>query len=322
MPKKNVVNLSLNVSYHCNFRCGFCYLTEKQLSDTKKISLESLKNRLDDIERAGYHIGHVDLYGGEVLLLSFDYLIAVKKLLRFYGAEDIEIITNLSTYREDIVEDNNFGISVSYDFQHRQQSDHVWKNMLKVNRDFTILTLGIPEIVRTDPMEFIEQINLLSHCKHWEIKPYSANQANQLDVSYEEYEEFIKKIIEYPNKKFEFLNKVALDMAVHSDANPYSDDHVYITPNGTFAVLEFDANDNEYFQELHTFQQYLDWTLLEKSRVLSNEFCGTCNYSGRCISEHLREVKTVDQSCNGFYKLIEYYENRINTKKIIPIQKG
>lgn len=303
-----MLNLSCNVSYHCNLRCGFCYLTEEQLSDKKKISLDALKARLDDIVNAGYRIGHVDLYGGEVLLLSFEYLMSVKKLLRTYGAVDIEIITNMTVYREDIVEDNNFGISVSYDFQHRQQSEHVWKNMLKINRDFTILTLGIPEIVRTDPAEFIEQINLLSHCKHWEIKPYSSNQANQLDVSFEEYEEFVKKIIEYPNKKFEFLNTVALDMAMYADANPYSDDHVYITPAGKFAVLEFDQNDNEFFLELNSIQDYKKWTVLERSRVLSNEFCGSCQFSGRCISEHLREVKSVDKSCNGFFKLISWYE--------------
>jgi hypothetical protein len=170
--------------------------------------------------------------------------------------------------------------------------------------------LGIPEIVHTDPVVFIEQLNLLSNCHHWEIKPYSTNQANQHSVEYTQYEAFVQKIIEYPNKNFEFLNEVALRMARYGDSNPFSDDHIYITPSGSFGVLEFDANDHEYFLELKDFSAYIDWTIAEKSRVLSNAYCGGCTYFGRCISEHLREVRSVDKSCNGFYKMIQWFENR------------
>lgn len=308
--QNKVVNLSLNPTYHCNFRCSFCYLTEEQLSDKKLLGLDVLQQRLDQIRQAGYKIGHVDLYGGEVMLLSYEYLTTMKKILRCAGAIDIEIITNMSTYREDIVEDNNYGISVSYDFEHRQQHDHVWKNMMKLNRPFTVLTLGIPELLKKDPAEYIEQLNLLSNCHNWEIKPYSPNQANQLAVEYTDYEDFVRKVIEYPNKNFRFLNEMALDEAVYGEKNAFSDDHVYITPNGNFGVLEFDANDNEFFMELKSFQEYLSWTIDEKSRVLSNEFCGTCQYSGRCVSEHLREVKSMDKSCNGFFKLIQWFGER------------
>lgn len=308
--EQNVINLSLNPTYHCNFRCNFCYLTEKQLSDTKLLDLNILEKRLIEIVSTGRQIGHVDLYGGEVLLLPHDYLIEIYNILNKYGAADVEIITNLSTYRPLIIEDERFGISVSYDFEHRQQNEHVWKNMLKISRPFTILTLGIPEIVKSDPAAMITQLNMLANCNNWEIKPYSSNQANQLKVQYTDYEIFIRKIIEYPDKNFEFLNEVALRMAKYGDSNPYSDDHVYITPSGKFGVLEFDQNDNEFFLELDSFAQYLDWTINEKVRVMSNEFCGTCRYNGRCISEHLREVKSTENSCNGFYKLIEWFENK------------
>lgn len=311
MKDSKVINLSVNPTYFCNFRCGFCYLTEEQLSDQKRLGLDVLKQRIEEIREAGYEIGHVDLYGGEVLLLPYEYLLAAKVLMRVEGAQDIEIITNLSTYRQEILDDQRFGISVSYDFEHRQQADHVWKNMMKMTRPFTVLTLGIPELLKKDPIECIEQLNLLSNCHHWEIKPYSTNQANQLPFKYSDYEAFIQKVIDYPNKNFEFLNEVALKMAHYGDANPYSDDHVYITPNGKFGVLEFDKNDNEYFLELDSFSKYLDWTLLEKSRVLSNAFCGSCNYNGRCISEHLREVKSLDDSCNGFHNLIQWYEKKL-----------
>lgn len=314
------VNLSLNPTYYCNFRCGFCYLTEEQLSSKKLLDLTVLRKRLDEILASGRRIGHVDLYGGEVTLLPFEYLNCIKKVLHHYGVEDIEIITNLSTYKEATVEDEDFGLSVSYDFEYRQQHEHVWKNMLKLPRPFTVLTLGIPEIVKQDPAELIERLNLLSNCHHWEIKPYSPNQANQLDVSYSDYETFVRKVIEYPNKNFEFLNEVALQMAMHRDANPFSDDHVYITPSGNFGVLEFDKNDNEFFLEVNSFQEYLDWTVLEKSRVAANPICGTCDYYGACISEHLREVKSIDESCNGFYQLIKWYGTKHESDSTMEYQ--
>jgi hypothetical protein len=66
--------------------------------------------------RFGKKIGHVDLYGGEVMLLPSDYLLALKNMLLSYGVDDIEIITNLSVFKEDILSDTAFGLSVSYDF--------------------------------------------------------------------------------------------------------------------------------------------------------------------------------------------------------------
>lgn len=304
------INLSVNPSYHCNFRCKFCYLTPEQLADRSRFAIEALKGRLDEIKLAGYTLGTVDLYGGEVTLLDKQYLDSIYDLLMEYGARDVEIITNLSSYRPEIIEDPKYGISVSYDFTHREQHEHVWKNMLKLERDFTILTLGIPEIVRTPAIDFINQINLLSNCKNWEIKPYSANQANQLGVSFSEFEEFVKQIIEYPDKKFRFLNELAVSGSIANVNNSFSDDHVYITPSGKFGVLEFDANDNEFFLELDSFDAYLNWTIEEKNRVYLNEFCGTCTYVGRCLSEHLREVKDLSNSCNGFHNLIQWYEGR------------
>lgn len=308
--EQNQINLSLNPTYFCNFRCNFCYLTEQQLSSTTLLEPKRLDAMLSEITASGKNLGRVDLYGGEVLLLPDSYLNELKSVMHGRGISDIEIITNLSSFKKSIIEDTDFGLSVSYDFEHRQQHEHVLKNILKIERPFTILTLGIPQIVQSDPTPMIEQINILANCEQWEIKPYSPNQANQLDVKYTQFEDFVRKIIEYPNKRFEFLNEIALRMAMFGDANPYSDDHVYITPSGKFGVLEFDKSDNEFFLELDSFEKYIDWTLDEKARVFSNAYCGSCDYFGRCVSEHLREVTSIENSCNGFYKLINWYEKK------------
>lgn len=308
--ESGVLNVSLNPTYYCNFRCDFCYLTKKQLNTQNYLPIEGIRKKLKEILDSGHQIGHVDLYGGEIMLLPNEYIKAIGDLMEEFKVEDCEIITNLSAYKKDIIEDQRFGISVSYDFEHRAQSEHVWQNMLKIPRPFTVLTLGIPEIVKMDPVELVERINLLENCKAWEIKPYSKNQANQLDVTDLEFEEFVKKIIEYPNKNFEFLNETKLRTIKFRDYNAFSDNHVYITPKGNFGVLEFDENDREFFLELKTMDDYVNWTQEEKIRVMSNPTCGGCEYMGKCASEHLRDVLSMDNSCNGFYNLIQWYESR------------
>jgi hypothetical protein len=152
--------------------------------------------------------------------------------------------------------------------------------------------------------------NTLGNLISVEIKPYSANQANQLQVSYTEYEEFVKKWIENKNKKFQLNNIHLLNSVVDASRNSFSDDHVYITPSGNYGVLEFDLNENEFFKEYKTFKEYLQWCNLEKVRVSNNKFCSKCDYYGKCLSEHLRDVKNVKNSCNGFVNLIKWYEDK------------
>jgi len=72
--------------------------------------------------------------------------------------------------------------------------------------------------------------------------------------------------------------------------------------------LEFDLNDNEYFLEYDTFDEYLKWCDLEKNKVNKNKICSRCDYYGHCLSEHLREVKNLDNSCNGFKGLLDRYK--------------
>jgi hypothetical protein len=144
-----------------------------------------------------------------------------------------------------------------------------------------------------------------------EIKPYSSNQANQHPVSFKDFEVFVKKWIESPvDKKFTFVNELLIQDTISKERNSFSDDHVYITPSGNFGVLEFDLNDNEFFLEYSTFEQYLTWCEKEKLRVSKNKFCKNCEYYGHCLSEHLREVKDINNSCNGFKLLIDWYKEK------------
>jgi sulfatase maturation enzyme AslB (radical SAM superfamily) len=304
--------LSINPWYYCNFRCKFCYLTEQQLSDKKLLELDRLNEILSEISQHET-IDKVDLYGGELGLLPKQYWNDLITLLNVYGIDDISLITNLSMVN-DITLDDRVYTTVSYDFDAREDSERVFKNMALLNRPFSILVLASPDVMKQDVDEMINMFNMLDNLVSVEIKPYSSNQANQFEVPYTLFEDFVKKWILHPNKKFEFVNQLLIESVLDKTRNSFSDDHIYITPEGKYGVLEFDLNDNEFFLEYDTLDEYWQWCEKEKHRVGLNKYCSSCEYYGNCLSEHLREVKSLDESCNGFKHLIDWYKQDVSRK--------
>lgn len=300
--------ISVNPTYFCNFRCEFCYLTKRQLGDKQRLSLTDLEHRLHEITNYGEPIDHIDLYGGEVGLLDQDYFDSMTAIFKRYTTS-LNLVTNLSALNY-ITTHPDYTTSVSFDFEAREMSEQVFRNMALLEKPFSVLMLASPALLELDVDGMIERFNLLSNIQSVEIKPYSTNQANQLRVTDKQYEEFVKQWLTTKiDMRFEFVNKFHLDNVVNDQGHSFSDDHIYITPNGRYAVLEFDINDREYFKELQTLGQYWDWCEREKIRVHKNYYCSRCEYLGKCLSEHLRDVKTLDESCNGFKHLIDWYRD-------------
>lgn len=297
--------ISINPSYFCNFRCDFCYLTEEQLADQKKISLERLETLLSEVKQYR-DIEWIDLYGGEIGALKKDYFYGLRDSIRKFYDDKINIITNFSMLHEGFFEDD-FYLTVSYDFEAREKSDKVFQNMLQSPVPIAVLILASPKVLQMNVDDMISQLNFCRSITSVEIKPYSTNQSNNHKVTYRDFEEFVKKWIDSPvEKKFEFVNEDRIQRSLNKEYNAFSSDHVYITPNGKFAVLEFDLNDREYFLELDSFEQYLNWAKLESVTNVSS-ICTNCKYYGHCLTEHYRFVKDLDNSCNGYKGLLDWY---------------
>lgn len=307
--------ISVNPTYFCNFRCSFCYLTKEQLSDAKTIDPLQLAQLMDEIQSSKPSEKFIiDLYGGEITSLDDDYVLDILRLLYHYTSEPIRITTNLSRIPDYLFLDW-IDIAVSYDYNTRQDHEIVFKNMqfLGSLRDFDILMLASKNLIKTRPIEIITKLDKLPGLRALEIKPYSTNQANQHVVPFTEFENFVQgiatvMIMDEHERSYILNNLELLNSVICRERNAFSDDHIYITPNAKFAVLEFDKDDNEFFQELHSFKDYIDWTHIEKSRVTANSYCMSCEYYGNCLSEHLREVTDISQSCNGFKGLIDWYQ--------------
>lgn len=307
MADRQSLTLSINPTYLCNFRCRFCYLTPEQLASREKLDLKKLEDMLEKITKEGLRVDHIDLYGGEIALLSEDYLNELHELVGKYNNGELNIVTNLSKIHPYFLRDD-VNLSVSYDFSARERHEEVFNNLIMVPKPVSILMLASPELIRIDVETIIKHLNLLNNVRSVEVKPYSANQSNQLETTDREFEEFIKKWLSSDlEMNFQFMNKDNIEAALDGSRNAYSDDHLYITPQGKFAVLDFDSDDNEEFVELSNgLEGYMTWRDLEREKVQNNRFCSQCRYLGHCLTEHYRDVKSLDESCSGFKGLLDW----------------
>ena len=300
------MNISINPTYFCNFKCNFCYLTPEQLRDQKKIEPKQLDKLLGNIPEP---IDHIDLYGGEIGALRRDYYDEIKAVIRKHYDGKININTNFSMLDDRFFEDD-ITLSVSYDFEAREKHELVFQNMMMSPKPIALLILASPRVITMDVDEMVQNLNLLKSVTSVEIKPYSINQANTLDLSHKEYENFVIKWLESPiQKNFEFINLYNIEDSYNKRYNAFSDDHVYITPNGKYGVLDFDKDDKEYFLELANWSNYQQWAYQEK--VTLSDICNNCKYVGHCLTEHYRYVKDLDNSCNGYINLLEWYDARM-----------
>ncbi len=307
----DTIKLSINPSYLCNFRCPFCYLSPGQLGNSKKLDLGILFNRLEEIAQFR-KIERIDIYGGETGALEDTYLQDLVTNIRIFYSEQISIITNLSQIKPLFLHDE-IDLSVSWDYLARERWELVYRNMKSINRPFHLLILASPKLVNLEDVEFdkmISLINAIPNIETVEIKPYSKNANNDLPISFVDHENWIKKWLSCSKSfKFNFINEQKIQNSISKKYSSWSDDHLYINPDGKFAVLEFDSNDREFFKELKDFNEYENWCQSEKQRIGENQFCSKCKYHGACLSEHLQEVKDQKSSCNGFYGLLNWYEN-------------
>jgi hypothetical protein len=296
--------ISLNPTYLCNFRCDFCYLTPEQLADKNKIDLELLDQRLSEVSQYK-PIEYIDLYGGEISTLGDDYFYALKDVIRKYYQGEINIITNYASPKP-YMHDRDISLSVSFDFEARERSDLVFANMLTCPVPISVLILASKKVIDMDVESMVQQLSMLSNIRSVEIKPYSTNQANQQEVTHKDFEDFVIKWLEL-DLPFEFENKYRIEDSLSGEYDAFSNNHVYINPNGKFAVLEFDKNDNEYFMELDTFKEYIKWAQEEPTKNTS-DICKSCEYYGKCLTEHYRYVTDLNNSCNGYKGLLKWAE--------------
>lgn len=291
------INLSIAPTYKCNMHCSFCYLTKRQRTSEECLNLSLLNERIKELEGSGYEIEHVDVYGGEISLLSEDYLNELFDMLLTHSSS-VNAVTNLlqpnmALWRLDI------DLSVSFDWHARPHAEDVLMNIRTIPRDVSILSLATDELMNKPIKDIVDILNWCSNIKSFEIKPYSRNQNNDLENTDGEYEKVIQNLIEHPLKRFDFVNEEHIQLCLDKEYNSFSNNHIYVTPESQFAVLDFDENDKEFFKTID-LSDYEEWCAAERRRVESTEPCKNCEFKGHCLTEHYRRY-----TCSGFPELLK-----------------
>jgi len=304
--------VSINSCLRCNLRCSFCYLSKDQLKDPTLLPLSVLNDKLVEISKYK-KITHVDLYGGEITLLDGEYIQGTIDVIRNHYSGKVSVITNLTTVPA-WLSGPDIDLSVSWDYTEREQNTIVMNNMVALDTPFHVLMLASKGMIEWDDatmMEAISVCNTLPKLQSVEIKPYSTNQANTDDTSFKDYEGFVRRWIELSpieSRGYEFVTESNINRVLDGKGHAWSDDHIYVTPDGDFAVLEFDRNGHEYFLPVYDWFDYLKWVMDEYLTFNTNKHCGDCEFRGRCMSEHLRPIKNFDvESCSGLKGLLEWY---------------
>ena len=160
------MNISINPTYFCNFRCDFCYLTPEQLGDQKKIEPKKLDELLSQIEDP---IDHIDLYGGEIGAIKRSYYEEIKEVIKKHYDGTININTNFSMLDDRFFADD-VSLSVSYDFEAREKHEIVFHNMLYSPKPISLLILASPRVITMDVDEMVQNLNLINSIISVEIK--------------------------------------------------------------------------------------------------------------------------------------------------------
>lgn len=240
-------------------------------------------------------------------MLPDDYYRELISVVRTYYQDEINIITNLTMPGDKLMLDENFWLTVSFDFDARDMAERVFDNMLRSSVPLSVLILASPMVLIMDVEMMISTLNMCSAIQSVEIKPYSKNQSNAHNVTDDRFENFVKKWLTASTPmRFEFINEAKIRSSLKGEYNAFSDDHVYITPAGKFGVLDFDRFDREKFTELDTFEDYIKWTEREKQEL--SPICKGCEYYGKCLTEHYRYVESLENSCNGYKFLLDWYK--------------
>jgi hypothetical protein len=271
-----------------------------QLRDKSLIDLNILDGKLIE---AG-NIEHVDIYGGEPGTLPVQYVTELLDLLKRHTSS-INVISNFSVVPE-WFHRSDLTVSASYDWTEREQHTKVLNNIIGFSKPIPLLMLATASLCQVDPREIAQVLNSIRTVGSLEIKPYSTNQFNQHGMDWMVFEEWIKVWLSL-DLNFELVNRNILENSISGVYNAYSDNHLYIGPDGEFSVLDFDLNDKEYFRHIRDMDDFKKWTIAEKKMVQGNKFCKECKWQGKCVTEHYRNVTSIDRSCNGFKNLLDWY---------------
>ena len=285
-------------TYRCNLGCSYCYLKKE---NTQTLNLNTLESRLNEI-RACYSIEQINVYGGEISLLSTQYLNELFKLCRKYCI-DISAITNF-THPEILEQFPSIHWAVSVNDERPNNKEVLQRLLYMDNRNISISQVVTPSALKKGASAVLKEDAMLGG--YVEFLRYSPSSENLLwDLTNADFENFMIDVMENKDKyPISIKNEQDIISCLNGTYNAYADSNVFIAPDGSFNYVAYGIK-GEYFCQIPIIENIKEVRAEEEAA-----FPCVCKYRGRCYAEHLAQWKEGD-SCCGCKRLLDYYEKNL-----------
>lgn len=273
------INISINPTYKCNFSCDFCYL--KNLSANDLLDLNTLKQQLQNISKE-YIINDIDIYGGQIFLLSDQYLNKLFNIC-FQFVQNISIITNMSIWKQQIFKNPKINIITSWDYIYRQQNQIILNNIKKYISMYNSISIILtsPQLYnhKEKVTQILNNLNNINVC----IKPYYKTQQTKQNLNFEKFQKFFLYLYSNLHRNINLIidiNKVQLL-------------HIFISPKNELLQITYNKDNQQYFKVINNIND-LDFNI--------SNICMCCSKYNNCLIQH--EYMCTSYDCCGQYKLM------------------
>ena len=324
-------------TYSCNINCRYCYLgnLRKEYKIINKIELDSALSKVDALIANGTlreNITHIDIYGGDIFEIPVSYLKCsiIKPLLDRYQEASVNIV-GIGNDRTPFVTDllmrdliDEYGERVSWSISYNKERPNNKKtlqtlSMLQYQPKDALVVL-FPRNIK-DPKEYLTELNAL-HVNYITFLQYFPSNRNPryMALSYKEFNSMMIKLLHeyFSNREdynFRIDNIDDLNNVINGNYNVYTDEAIFINPNGQLGFIdykEFDGNIVEYLKTFDNLSDIADF--LDQERKLYEQSCKDCIRYNHCYPEHLNKYALGDKKddCCGRLSLINEYERLVD----------
>lgn len=271
------------------------------------LPLDVLEERLRELV-AYREIKHIDVMGGEISNLPYDYFVMLMKTLHKFHDGKPNIYSDLDQLAS-FLKAPNPPFTLSVIMNEDEKVHHTMTNLLQIPYEVEMVVLIRKHHTLADDNQIVTTVDSLNRVQNvWSVlfQPYSTSPYLKESLTYKEFEDFLKRFIRSDTFGKVMMNRKMIEQAIRGERKSYASNHVYITPQGKYAVVSY--SEPEALTTFNTFEQYLDYCEDELRVVAGNPFCGHCPYVGHCLTEGYQRVQSLDHSCNGYRLLLDWYK--------------
>jgi len=300
--------VSVQPLYNCNCNCSFCYLGDLR-EDRTVLNIETLEDKLRDI-KFQTRIEQIDIFGGEVSLLSETYLEAlILTCARF--SNQLTITSNLQNFKilDKIKKWQRSGINIvlatswNPERPDNKRIENLLTSGMKFPQDSSILTVILPEIIKNGSTWLLQRLQTFN-LPVTLLRYFPSIKNSYYNLTSKDFEEFMIQVgRDYLTNNYTFsLNNFEY---FEEFINPMLGSNIFIMPNGNLAWIKYNGL-NEYFYETDKIE---NWKLEQTSEELQYYmYCSTCKYYKRCLAEHLN-FNDIGEHCCGLKNLLDWWYN-------------